>query len=74
MTVEAGNYVEAMVDLSNALNEWRAGGDNLVLVGAIQKFIFAINDQQRAAIAEATFRKRAESADKSDGSSEDSAR
>ena len=57
MTIETDDYTEAMLGLANALNEWRdAGADTLVLVGAIQKFIWAINDNQHATIAEATFR------------------
>lgn len=57
MATETIDYTEAMLGLANTLNEWRdAGADTLVLVGAIQKFIWAITDQQRAALAEAKFR------------------
>lgn len=39
-------YTEALVDLTNALQEWKdAGGDPLEVTRAIQQFVFVLIDE-----------------------------
>jgi hypothetical protein len=41
-------FAECIVDLTNALDEWKnAGADSLSVVGAIQRLVYAINNQEK---------------------------
>ena len=38
-------FARAVVELENSLSEWKdAGGSSINVVGAIQEFVYAIND------------------------------